>query len=488
MSNFSAPTLRVAGAANGLNEIGRLGAGTGLVIALMAGCTSEPVADRDASPESRPAAVVDSAADGWFMRLPESPTSMLSEAGGGEVIPATVIALPDSLGSAHIADVAALGNGRLAVLFRDLKVAAVINARDEVELRFGRAGSGPGEFADPVAIESDNERFMVLDMDDARPLEVLDRDGRHQQTIRFPFPADWSLSYSREPRLGDDAPYQMGPEDLTRRISAAPGGFVAMVGDRRGARWTEDDSTSRRQRLSLFSLTAGSSAPIEVEPLSGQQQAASTSPITDPSGKPLREVVKRMVEPLFQARPLVAGNLEWVAMFDPTKESIVVRGASTTRDPILTIEWPRPGARVVSDSNRLDAARAAHRIAQRNNSGVEQLWLRSNDVQRYRILRVMEGLLAFSDSLSPVSAMFAGERCLWVAPVRPADYVDGTGTILLGIDVRSRQIGVPVRIAAPGSRVRDVDDHFAYTTRRDGDGEFILERVPLPRACAIPAP
>jgi hypothetical protein len=237
--------------------------------------------------------------------------------------------------------------------------------------------------------------------------------------------------------------------------------------------------------LVLYRAGAGDSAVFAADTLGAGTQRVSTAPILDRAGRPMAEVVKRLVQPLFEERPLVTGNAMWDAVYSPGPRRIELSYAPLDGESgRFEVRWPAEPAIVLTDSAALAAAWAFHQVAMRNNAGVDRLWRSTGAAQRNKILELSRDLLTFSDSLAAVAAMFAGRNCLWISGVRPGEYVDGTGLVLLGIDVTTRRLGGVIRVGAPGTRIRDVDDDHAYTTRRDQNGEFILERAPLPPDCA----
>jgi len=184
---------------------------------------------------------------------------------------------------------------------------------------------------------------------------------------------------------------------------------------------------------------------------------------------------------LYTERPLIAGTDSWDAVYRPDSSTIVIQiqGASP-----LVVRWPDSPRVPVTDSIRIAAAELKHTESRKYRSGVLALWQRSSAEDRRRILRTSANLLAFADSLSAVSALFAGERCLWIAGTVADDFVDGTALTLIGIDIEAKTVGRPVRIGTPGTRLRDVTDEWAFATTRDDNGEFTLERFPLPSRCA----
>jgi len=89
-----------------------------------------------------------------------------------------------------------------------------------------------------------------------------------------------------------------------------------------------------------------------------------------------------------------------------------------------------------------------------------------------------------------VTALFGYSNCLFASGFSPSDWHDGTSMVLVVIDVERgaiddvirlpRPAGTPMPLDRHGAAVVEIAHGYAFTTYRDYDGVFFVERVPLP--------
>ena len=438
--------------------------------------------EREKKEDSLPsvASIVSTEGDTVSIRLSKSPTvASLS-------MPATVssprgaerLLIPDEISSAHIADVAALPDGRVALLLRDFHEVVIVD-NGVIERRFGRKGRGPGEFRDPLAIEANHEAFAVLDIDG---VEIFSLEGTSRGRMRLPWLPDWSVAFNSRPLLYHQAPYQSGPEDPTRRIARHGMGFAIIAAGRSERVIPPEPGKKQHLQLALLQLDVQTLRSDSVLLVRGSERAMSMSAVTDRSGRPLSNVVQPVSEPLFGARPLIAGSATWIAVFDPARNVVGVSspGDSTT----VLIAWPS-GEVAVSDSIRAIAVDWQNRdlITAAPSDSLARSWSRNTRRQSFEQKLRASQATPFSDSLAPLAAMFATSRCLWLVGVDPRDFTDGTGHWGIAVDVKSGSVVGPLRLSTRGTQLRDIGNGYAYSIGRNQLGEFYVERAPLP-ACA----
>jgi hypothetical protein len=440
------------------------------------GCTNADDAGRDRSVDS----VVSTQGDTLRIHFSKSPTaaalSMPDEASSPETVER--LTLPAEIGQAHIADVAALNDGRVALLLRDLHQVVIV--RDgRVEGRFGRRGHGPGEFKDPLALEASESGFAVLDVDG---VELFASDGSLRGRVRLPWLPDWSLTFNRRPLLYHQTPYQSGPEDLSRRISRHGPDFIVMASERSASAVPPAPGTTQQLQFAVLRLTGRTLTADSVASVRGPERTPSTIPITDRSGRPLTNIVPPVGEPLFGRRPLLAGSSDWLAVFDPEQNRVGVSMKGDSRK--VLISWPDIDV-PISDSERAHAVEWQNRdlVTAAPSDSVARVWARNARRQSFdQKLRASQST-PFSAALAPLAAMFATPRCLWLVGVDPRDFTDGTGHWGVAVDLASGAATGPFRLATRGNQLKDIGFAYAYSVGRTQQGEFFVERTPLP-ACA----
>lgn len=386
--------------------------------------------------------------------------------------------IPSEISSAHIADVAALPGGRAALLLRDLhEVVIVYDGR--VERRFGRKGRGPGEFRDPFAIEVNENAFAVLDADG---IEVFTLDGTPLGRIRLPWLPDWSVAFNSRPLLYHQAPFQSGPEDLARRVARDGAGFAIIAAERSERVIPPEPGKSGYLRLALLRLDVQSLRADSVMSVRGSERLPSMIPVTDRSGRPLSNVVQPVNEPLFGARPFIAGSVDWLAVFDPARN--VVEVLSRSGSLAAVVEWPVDPF-PISDSLRAIAVEWQNRdlVSAAPSDSLAAAWARNARRQTFEQKIRASQATPFSDTLAPLAAMFATKSCLWLVGLDPRDFTDGTGHWGIALDVKSGTSFGPLRLATRGNQLRDIGYGYSYSIGRNPQGEFVVERAPLP-ACA----
>jgi hypothetical protein len=388
------------------------------------------------------------------------------------------LALPAEVSEGHIADISALPDGRVALLLRDLREVVVL--RDGlVERRFGRRGSGPGEFRSPMALVATDSGFAVLDTD---AIELFGIDGISLGRARLPWIPDWSLQMFRKPNVFHRAPYQSGPEDVSRRITRFGSDYILFGGERGVSALPPLTGREEYLSLSVLRLSAQTLSVDSLGAVRGPERSLAMVMVTDSRGQPMTNIEQPVSEPLFGARPLVAGTSRWLAIFDPARGRIDVTTLTGGRRRILA--WPDVHV-LLTDSVRVKAEEWQIRdlIAGAPNEADARLWERNARRATFAEKLRASQAVAMSDTLAPVAAMFASGRCLWLVGTDLRDFSDGTGHWGIAVDVETGETQGPFRLATRESELKDVGFGFAYATRRTEDGEFIVERTPLP-VCA----
>ncbi|MBX3134278.1 MAG: hypothetical protein KF689_12925 [Gemmatimonadaceae bacterium] len=431
----------------------------------------------DAAPALAVGSVVSVTGDTIVMRLSHSPTvaslAMPSEPAAPDVVER--LALPAEVREAHIADVEALPNGRVALLLRDLRQVVVL--RDgAIEHRFGRRGEGPGEFRSPLAVEASDSGFAVLDRD---AIELFRFDGTSVGRARLPWLPDWSLQLFKKPNLFHRAPFQSGPEDVSRRFAGFGADFVVLGGERGISALPPQAGGTEHLSLSVLRLSSRTLAADSVESVRGPERSLAMIMVTDARGQPMTNIQQPVNEPLFGARPLVAGTSTWFAIFDPARDRVSIVGLAGDGRRIVT--WPHTEV-ALTDSLRVQAQEWLMRdlIAAAVTEADARQWERNARRATFaQKLRASQSS-AMSEKLASVAAMFAAGRCLWLVGTDLRDFTDGTGHWGIAVSIETGEARGPFRLAKRGSDLRDIGFGFAYFTSRTSAGEFIVERTPLP--------
>jgi len=434
--------------------------------ALAAGCAAPEV------PPPPPAvtATVTQRGDTTVLTLSASPTVAALAMPTRDSVPARVerLALPDTVTDAFIQDVAALPDGRYALLMRDLFQVAVL--RDgAVERWFGRAGKGPGEFRDPYAIEARADGFAVMDL---FGVQVFSPTGQVLEPVRLPWVPDWSLAQFRMPNMGfyTHGHLRLGPEDVTRRLSRAPGGY-ALIGGPRQAGLAEGSVPWTLLRVPRLGAPADSLGRV-AGPVKRLFERVT-----------YREGDERLFdEPFFQARSLVAGTDDWLAVLDAMSGRVTVQGSGQAVP--MVINW-RTKPVSVTDDMRGQFVRHFYADLGRNVGERAAAYAKAAERMSSEEAAAIgrKGDFVFAEVVGDVAAMFADGDCLWLVGSDPRDFTDGTSHWGLAINVRTRALTGPVRLARRGMRLRAIGYGVAYSTRILHGGGVIMERVALP-TCA----
>jgi hypothetical protein len=373
--------------------------------------------------------------------------------------------------------VEALPAGRFALLLRDTRQVVVVHD-EAIERRFGRRGQGPGEFRDPLALEASDSSFAVLDID---AVELFAADGASIGRARLPWIPDWSLQMFRQPHLAHQAPFQSGPEDVGRRIARVGEDYVVFASERGASAMPPEAGITEHQQLTLFRLSSRTLAADSVSSVRGSARTRSTVMITDQRGRPMTNIQAPVNEPLFSARPLVAGSSQWLAIFDPARARIEISMLGGARRTIVA--WPTR-ALTLSDSARVFTAewRVRDLVTAAPTDSLARAWARNGRRATFEHKLLSSRAIAMSETLADVAALFASGQCLWLVGVDPRDFSDGTGHWGIAVDIHTGAATGPYRLATRGSQLKDVGHGFAYSTFRTEDGVFAVQRTPLP-AC-----
>jgi len=436
-------------------------------------------AQSDATPPLKVQSIVSTTVDSIVVRLSHSPTVASLAMPSDPSAPALVerLSLTADVREGHIADIEALPDGRAVLLLRDLREVVVV--RDgAVERRFGRRGNGPGEFQSPLAVESSDSGYAVLDTD---AVELFGVDGTSVGRVRLPWRPDWSLQMFKMPNVFHRAPYQSGPEDMTRRLAQFGADYILLGGERGVSAMPPLAEERQYLPLSILRLSSRTLAADSVGSVRGAGRSLAMVMVTDSHGRPMTNIEQPVSEPLFGARPLVAGTSTWFAVFDPAhgRIEITARAGAARR----VVMWP-DAAVLLTDSARVKAEewQIKDLVAGAPREADARQWERNARRATFAQKLRESQSIAMSDTLAPVAAIFAAGNCLWLVGTDLRDFSDGTGHWGIAVNIETGAAQGPFRLARRGSELRDIGFGYAYATGRTNDGEFTVERTPLP-AC-----
>lgn len=376
----------------------------------------------------------------------------------------------------HPSDVTAVGDSLLAVADRMARNVVLLHRDGRVLRTIGRAGEGPGEFLGPLAIEEVGRGVVVLDQ---APTKAFTLFRTHDWTVQATFPlppGDLFGSVWREPNLDLERPYQAGPEDWTRRLSASVGAFYYLQ---------EDDERNHihggGKGPTMVLLRYRAEPPVVIDTLATWPAPGATAfalPVTDKAGNPIEVFRPSTVQPILTARPLVAAGDDWFAVHAPSDTAVTVR-ASEAEAALLRIVWPA-GARRTTEADRLATARlralSTDRMLGREGGA-------GGSPASDRVRAIADNLASsYSETLPELTAMFGTGECLWMAGANPADHIDGTARRLIGLRVRPPFTDPRViRLEGPEDlRIRDVAPWGFISSFRDEWNRivFLIHEVP----------
>jgi hypothetical protein len=179
----------------------------------------------------------------------------------------------------------------------------------------------------------------------------------------------------------------------------------------------------------------------------------------------------------YDARAVVAAGDDWYAVGHGHQARIDVFDLKGSQ--VAEIHWPDV-RRPITDADKIEGAKwiLAARIT--NYSASREAYDRATDRYRRKAIRgTAYDLTRFADAAPLVVAAYGHGNCLFLAGHSAGDTADGTASIWIGINVRTRELVPPFRF--PRRRqVRAFDAEHAYTILRDANGIFTVERYRFP--------
>ena len=434
---------------------------------VLAACAPESAAEPGADP-----VVIEYSESSGELTLSRSPTEVARRPPQSTSLRFDAIprAIQDSL--PHVSDVASLASGELLILDRSAhRVAVATPAADSIIRYIGRAGDGPGEFSSPVAVAAFDDRFVVLDLHPNKTFTEFLADGQVVETFPAP-PGDLFGAVWRTPDVGLERPYQHGPEDWTRRLAMGPDGVRYVQEDDERPYLAE--TTTVPPRVSLLSFAPGSRAADTVWSGRVERLELDETPVFGANGRRVQTIRARRLQGILLDRPLVAAGGGWSAMRLPGDDAVQVRWPSGDS---LRVVWPTRAmatTQLMQSENARLYAKSNDRRRRGGDSGQEP------NAARVESIASQNGIW-FPDTLPSVSALFASGPCLWMVGADPRAHIDGTGHVLLGVNVDepNRQPTV-LRIEEPEARIRHVAPGHVVVTTRNRFNEVIVSVAEMP--------
>ncbi|MFW6202633.1 MAG: 6-bladed beta-propeller [Gemmatimonadota bacterium] len=387
-----------------------------LVVMSLAACGDRrPPADAASPIEAR----VASNADPAIFELTAGPNVVARGVHPADTLDADLVLGGAERGFGHVADVAALDDGRFAVLDRMEKQVLIFDADGGRAAVYGREGEGPGEYGDPWALVAVGAHLLVWDGDPTTTFTLLDPSGQVLATAPMPGGADVMHLPFREPHLRQEWPYQGPPEDVTRRIAAyGEGAFVFHLQPSEVLAALNDEP---------FPYDAPSVHLIryDIELRPRDTLAVTTAPPLR-SRERRRGQLFRFAQPLFAAGPVWAAGDGWLALGHG--DSSVIRVTTDGGEPLLNLRWPAR-SRPVTDADRIALSRWYYKehLSKDMPSFVER-WERMSQDERERRIRAyaLDGRLSFAETRPEITAAYGTGPCLWIAGFRADDFILGT--------------------------------------------------------------
>jgi hypothetical protein len=383
--------------------------------------------------------------------------------------------------SVDLGDIAAVTetrDGMLLVLNRRDGFVLVLDSTGRAAAKLGRRGDGPGELRMPYAITVLGQQVVVL-QEAARgnTLTIFNVDGTSPRGRAPPVDGDWGLFTQRGPNVLLDYPTQSGVEDWTRRL-LRESDSTFLVGLRSALEIFDPEpaSTGREESFVLLRF----SPALELLDTVWSAPAAASYFTTQGS----EQAPPRLADRLFAGRPVWATGDGWLAVSHGDSGAISIMRRRQESD--LRITWA-PRRTTITEPDRVAAARWAAEYTARAFPEAAERFARMSSAQREEANRLYLGYLLFADSVPQVTALYGYESCLWAANFDPSHFVDGTGPILLGLNVeRPAELAV-VAVPMRDARIRHVSARGIYVKVHDPDGEPYLIRLRLPSSGCVAA-
>lgn len=398
------------------------------------------------------------------IELSESPTSMAHSQNELQIPTADLLIGGVEAGFEEIADVKASADG-FAVLDRRAANLIGYDFSGIERWRVGREGEGPGEYKAAAAFTLFGDSYVIWDIRSNTAFTIMGSTRAVLATAVPQIDGDWTRIAFRNPKVFADG-YQMGPSDITRRLQ--PFTDSLFIHENRAR---EQQGSDGEAALSTH-LVVYSSRGVPVDTL-----ITLTGPRTSRDLSKPGFVNYEYIEAFYSARPL------WDSFMDgylaiahgDSSSAVVLRGGDT----LAVVDWPRSRVEI-TEADRLANANWEADVQLWSSSDFGDSWLRLPKFARNRILnRYVESHPEwFAHEHPQVAALYAAGRCIFLAGSNARDAYDGTSLTWWVIDVFSGE-DVVLRLPRRGTRVRDVSATHIYTTFRDSDGVWYVERYPI---------
>lgn len=360
---------------------------------------------------------------------------------------------------ADVADVAALSDGRFAVVERLQKLVVVYSSDGQKLFSFGREGQGPGEFLDPVAIEALGDHWLVWDRGTGR-FSLFSSQGDHLLTRRVADVGDALNIEHRGPPLGTYAPFRNNV-DLASRLGVVTDSlFVHEVQD---SGWGVDPSKleQREMRLLLYDRD------LQVVDTMFRTQA-----------DPVRMRVGRSrdgseVGYYFVGAPLFSSRVVWAVgggSVAVSNRADVVSVFETTGNVRSIIDWPeRSNPVTMQDRVNFMEASLTRKYPHMTEHGRRRY---GHPAVRQRAARRAAENPAneFAETVPSITALLLKGATLWVSEFSSWDSPEGISLVWTRVSLQTRELASRIRVGERGGRLRAVERCRAYVARLDSDG------------------
>ena len=357
-------------------------------------------------------------------------------------------------GFGHIADIAAFSDGRFAVLDRTELRVTLFNPAGAVIRHFGRKGSGPGEFADPIALSTFGNRLVVRDSRTRAPLLLFDTTGEYVSTVTSIPAGDWKASEIRfVVARTTDAPFRMPAEDLTTRLMRLTDNAFAFV------------------LQEVPDLNPQTEAPSPIAYLIAFDSAGIAGDTIDQATAPVDLVASHAPGRLlnqhwYAGRPLWTTGDGWLARGHGDSSAIVVR--SLNGHTMLIVHLASDRAPITQHDRELFADWFYNEDVRKNTSVKWQEAIR-NRLSRRRFTEMTVEATPWADLAPTATALYGDGKCLWIAGFAQDDYPTGRSLTWLAVNVETGQTRM-VRIPRRGARTREFSGGYIYASYTDPFG------------------
>jgi hypothetical protein len=448
---------------------------------IFAGCGSGPPVAVELTAVAR-----DTAGFG-VLELSHTLNVVAAAANAYEIEPDLIVGGGDDNWFGRVADVAALGGGRFAVLDEMEKHVQVFDSVGRPEARIGRPGDGPGEYRQPWALTEVGGRIVVRQNEPGRAFTVFGPQGDLLATGPAEPAGDWSRPMFRWPYL-EMKGFQMGAEDVSHRL--LPFGdrsFLHILQENEFAN-VDWNSPVEYDAIPTYLIRYGLDARVR------DTLAVLPGPPTRVMGVD-RGATVHYSQPLWSGRPFWATGDRWYALGHGDSSHVVVHGFDG--DTVLQVRWP-PVREAVSERDRFDAAKWSSSDMILNSATSRRIVADEPHLLTLELDNRANNTMQFADTMATIAAAHGAGNCLFLSGVRPSDWQDGTSLTWVVINVADRELSRVIRFIPPpdaiSSEYRVVRQHgmgvlafatgHAYGMYRNVDGVFLVVRFRLPEGCS----